>query len=46
MVKVAYRQPCKGRITDLIIDATGLKVFGEGEWKVRKDGAEKRQIWR
>ncbi len=30
-VKVAYRQPTKGRITDLVIDSTGLKVFGEGE---------------
>ncbi len=45
-VKVAYRQPPKGRITDLVIDSTGLKVFGEGEWKVRKHGAEKRRVWR
>ncbi len=45
-VKVAYRQPAKGRITDLVIDSTGLKVFGEGEWKVRKHGAEKRRVWR
>lgn len=41
-VIVAYRQPSKGRI----IDSTGLKVFGEGEWKVRKHGAEKRRVWR
>ncbi len=26
-VTVAYRQPAKGRITDLVIDSTGLKVF-------------------
>ncbi len=45
-VTVAYRQPGKGRITDLVIDSTGLKVFGEGEWKVRKHGAEKRRVWR
>ena len=38
--------PAKGRITDLVIDSTGLKVFGEGEWKVRKHGAEKRRVWR
>ncbi len=43
---VAYRQPPKGGITDLVIDSTGLKVFGEGEWKVRKHGAEKRRVWR
>ena len=23
-------------ITDIVIDSTGLKVYGEGEWKVRK----------
>ncbi len=45
-VTVAYRQPSKERITDLVIDSTGLKVFGEGEWKVRKHGAEKRRVWR
>ncbi len=45
-VTVAYRQPANGRITDLVIDSTGLKVFGEGEWKVRKHGAEKRRVWR
>ncbi|WP_156127060.1 transposase, partial [Aeromonas sp. ZOR0001] len=22
------------------------KVFGEGEWKVRKHGSEKRRVWR
>ena len=30
----------------MIIDLTGLKVFGEGDWKVRKHCAEKRQVWR
>ncbi len=29
-----------------MIDSTGLKVFGEGEWKVRKHGGERRRIWR
>lgn len=29
----------------LVIDSTGLKVYGEGEWKVRKHGAEKRRTW-
>ena len=45
-IKVSYRQPPKGQITDLVIDSTGLKVFGEGEWKVRKHGHEKRRVWR
>lgn len=29
-----------------MIDSTGLKVFGEGEWKVKKHGKEHRRIWR
>ena len=45
-VTVSYRQPAKRRITDLVIDSTGQKVFGEGEWKVRKHGSEKRRVWR
>ncbi|MCV4677299.1 transposase, partial [Escherichia coli] len=24
----------------------GLKVYGEGEWKIRKHGKEKRRVWR
>ena len=30
----------------LVIDSTGLKVFGEGEWKVRVHGVGKRRTWR
>ena len=30
----------------LVADSTGLKVFGEGEWKVRKHGYSKRRTWR
>jgi hypothetical protein len=28
------------------VDATGLKVYGEGEWKVRIHGHSKRRTWR
>ena len=35
----------KGAI-DVAIDSTGLKIYGEGEWKVRKHGADKRRTWR
>lgn len=31
---------------DIVVDSTGLKVFGDGEWKVRKFGASKRRTWR
>ncbi|MFA0087661.1 transposase [Vibrio sp. 10N.261.51.F12] len=30
----------EGAIRHIAIDSTGLKVFGEGEWKVKKHGAE------
>jgi hypothetical protein len=30
----------------VLVDATGLKVFGEGEWKVRTHGVGKRRTWR
>jgi IS5 family transposase len=30
----------------LVVDSTGLKVYGEGEWKVRGHGVSKRRTWR
>lgn len=30
----------------VVLDSTGLKVYGEGEWKVKKHGAGKRRVWR
>ena len=30
----------------LVVDSTGLKVYGEGEWKVRLHGYDKRRPWR
>ena len=30
----------------LMIDSTGLKVHGEGEWKVRQHGYSRRRTWR
>ncbi|MEO1255691.1 MAG: IS5 family transposase, partial [Bacteroidota bacterium] len=37
--------PTKGSIV-IAIDSTGVKVYGEGEWKVRKHGVSKRRTWR
>jgi hypothetical protein len=45
-VDIKYRNPCRGPIAHLVVDATGLKVYGEGEWKMRKHGKEKRRTWR
>jgi len=32
--------------TDIVFDSTGVKVYGEGEWKVRQHGKGKRRTWR
>jgi hypothetical protein len=43
--KVLKKLSKKGRI-DIVFDSTGLKVYGEGEWKVRSHGAGKRRTWK
>ena len=30
----------------VVIDATGVKIYGEGEWKTRQYGVSKRRTWR
>jgi len=30
----------------MLIDSTGIKVEGEGEWNVRKHGGPKQRLWR
>lgn len=30
----------------VLIDSTGLKVYGAGEWSVEKDGQKARRGWR
>lgn len=44
-VNIKVRKTTKGPIK-LVIDSTGLKVYGEGEWKVRKHGWNKYRTWR
>ena len=36
----------KDEALDIVVDSTGLKVYGEGEWKVRKHGWSKHRTWR
>lgn len=31
---------------NIVMDSTGLKIYGEGEWKVRQHGVSKRGTWR
>lgn len=35
-----------GEPMHLVADTTGVKIFGEGEWKVRMHGWSKRRTWR
>ena len=35
-----------GENLNVVFDSTGVKVYGEGEWKVRKHGYSKRRTWR
>jgi len=46
MVVPRLTRPAGGGPLHLAIDATGLKVHGEGEWKVRTHGKDRRRVWR
>ncbi|STE53105.1 Transposase DDE domain [Edwardsiella tarda] len=45
-INISIKTPTRGEISHLVIDATGLKVFGKGVWKVRQHGADRRRVWR
>lgn len=34
-----------GQSVHLLVDSTGLKLFGKGEWKVRRHGYSRRRSW-
>ena len=36
----------KLRPADLVFDSSGFKIYGEGEWKVRQHGKQKRRRWK
>jgi hypothetical protein len=45
-VEVSFKTKTRGAIQHLVIDATGFKIYGEGEWKVKKHGTDsKRRVW-
>lgn len=43
---VALPQQRQGQALHLVVDSTGCKIYGEGEWKVRQHGISKRRTWR
>lgn len=45
-LKVELNVPKPTESISIAIDSSGLKVYGEGEWKVRVHGHSKRRTWR
>ena len=45
-LKVHLPRKVSDREIHVVIDSTGVKIFGEGEWKVRQHGYSKRRTWR
>ncbi|KIV37252.1 IS5 family transposase, partial [Vibrio parahaemolyticus] len=46
-VEVSFTPKTRGAIQHLAVDATGLKVYGEGEWKIKKHGTDgNHRVWR
>jgi len=43
---VALPRRQKSSALHLVVDSTGVKIYGEGEWKVRRYGWSKRRTWR
>lgn len=43
---VALPRSSGGEPLHILVDSTGVKVFGEGEWKVRQHGYTRRRTWR
>jgi len=45
-LQVSIPRRLKDKPIDAVFDTTGLKIYGEGEWKVREYGASKHRTWR
>lgn len=41
-----FKKLSKRRPMDLVLDSSGFKIYGEGEWKVRQHGKQKRRRWK
>jgi hypothetical protein len=44
-LRVSLATAPRREATDLVVDATGLKLYGEGEWKVRRCGWYRHRTW-
>jgi hypothetical protein len=43
-IQIPYRR--SDTPLNLLVDSTGVKMLGEGEWQVRRHGASRRRQWR
>lgn len=41
-----FKRLSKVSPSDLVFDSSGFKIYGEGEWKVRQHGKQKRRRWK
>lgn len=46
--KLEIKLPVKAKsgARHVVVDSTGIKIYGEGEWKTRQHGVSKRRTWR
>jgi hypothetical protein len=45
-VAISLKVNSRNEPRHIVVDSTGVKVYGEGEWKVRTHGISKRRTWR
>lgn len=45
-LEIALPRTHRKEARHVVVDSTGVKVFGEGEWKVRQHGYTRRRTWR
>lgn len=45
-VQIPYRRAGGGGPLNLLVDSTGIKFLGDGEWQARKHGVQGRRQWR
>jgi hypothetical protein len=43
---VLPKLPLRKEAIHIVVDSSGLKIFGEGEWKVRQHGWSKHRMWK
>jgi hypothetical protein len=45
-IDITVHQQALRTAAHVVLDSTGLKLYGQGEWHVRQHGASKRRTWR